>query len=189
MSLAVTHSLVDKALQLLDRRGPIIETAREVSALMRGEAIPGMVVGGVAVVLHGHLRTTRDLDVFLDGPLEPLAATLLAHGFSLDKSRREFIREDVPVHLVTLEQLKTAPRQRVEIDGITTVSLDDLIGMKLRSGMNQLLRAQDLADAIGLIRHHRLTGAFATKLEKSVRPEFRKLIKALKAEASGGTTY
>lgn len=186
MPSAVSISLVEKGLQLLERRGPILETARELSESMREESIPVVVIGGVAVVLHGHLRTTRDIDVFLDGPLELIARMLLAHGFSLDRSRREFIRDEIPVYLVTLEQLGTPPRRQVEIDGITTVSLEDLITMKLRSGTNHLLRAQDLADVIGLIRQHRLCGEFAEKLDKSVRPAFRKLIKAFKAESGGG---
>ena len=41
-----------------------------------------------------------------------------------------------------------APRKMVEIEGITTVSLVDLIEIKLRSGSSNILRAQDLADAV-----------------------------------------
>lgn len=54
--------------------------------------------------------------------------------------------------------------------------------MKLRSGTTNLLRAQDLADVIGLARHHRLTGEFAARLDKSLRPAFRKIARALRDE-------
>ena len=101
--------------------------------------------------------------------------------------RKEFVRDGVPVHLVTIEQLRQPPRKTVEIEGITTVSLEDLIEMKLRSGSSNVLRAQDLADAIGLIRHHRLTGEFAA-ISTSPAPTFRKLIKELKRERRLSTT-
>jgi len=171
-----------EALGLLDKQSSILDIARELSKLMQKRGITGAVVGGIAVVLHGHVRTTKDIDVFVEGSLESLADLLIASGFSLDAQRKEFVREGVPVHLVTLDQLKEPPRKTVEIEGITTISLEDLIEMKLRSGSANLLRAQDLADAIGLIRHHRLTGEFARHLEKSLRPTYRRLIKEMKRE-------
>jgi hypothetical protein len=152
---------------------------------MRENGVRGVVVGGVSVVLHGHVRTTKDVDVFLEEPFDPLADLLIANGFAFDAGRKEFVRESVPVHLVTIEQLKQPPRKTIELEGITTVSLEDLIEIKLRSGSTNVLRAQDLADAIGLIRHHRLTGEFARHLDKALRPTFRRLIKELKREGPG----
>lgn len=174
--------LRDEALRLLDGRGTILDTAREVSRLMREAGIPGVVIGGIAVVLHGHLRTTKDIDIFLDSDLGPLADLLAAHGFRFDPDRREFEREGVPVHLVGLDQLKTPPRETVEIDGIATVSLADLIAMKLRCGTRDVLRAQDLADVIGLIRRHRLDDDFARCLDRDLRPDFRRLAHAIRRE-------
>ncbi|MGO9921426.1 MAG: DUF6036 family nucleotidyltransferase [Isosphaeraceae bacterium] len=172
----------DEALRLLDRAGSILDIAREVSRLMRQAEIPGVIIGGIAVVLHGHLRATEDIDVFLDQPLEPMADMLVEAGFQYDKKRREFVRGEVPVHLVTREQVANPPRHAIEIDGITTVSLPDLIEMKLKSGSENILRAQDLADVIGLIRKNRLTGEFARHLTKALRPVYRKLVKAIETE-------
>ncbi len=149
---------------------------------MRQAEIPGVIIGGIAVVLHGHLRATEDIDVFLDQPLEPMADMLVEAGFQYDKKRREFVRGEVPVHLVTREQVANPPRHAIEIDGITTVSLPDLIEMKLKSGSENILRAQDLADVIGLIRKNRLTGEFARHLTKALRPVYRKLVKAIETE-------
>ncbi|MBM4296757.1 MAG: hypothetical protein FJ143_03355 [Deltaproteobacteria bacterium] len=75
-------------------------------------------------------------------------------------------------------------RGTLEIEGITTVTPADLIAMKLRSGSANLLHAQDLADGVGLIRHHRLTGAYARHLEKPLRPAFRKLVRLIAREDS-----
>ncbi|MGZ3381135.1 MAG: hypothetical protein ACXVBB_12865, partial [Isosphaeraceae bacterium] len=72
---------------------------------MRQSGIPGVVIGGIAVVLHGHVRTTRDIDVFVEQSLQPFVELLVANGFALDSQKEEFVREGVPVHLVTIEQL------------------------------------------------------------------------------------
>jgi hypothetical protein len=147
---------------------------------MRQERIPGVVIGGIAVVLHGHVRSTTDIDIFLDQPLEPLAEALRAHGFQHDAAKSEFVKGDIPVHLVTREHVVRPPRQSIEIDGITTVSLADLIDMKLESGSKKLSRAQDLADVIGLIRKNNLTAEFARYLHRSLRSDYRKVVKAIR---------
>jgi hypothetical protein len=176
--------LRQEALRLLDGRGAILETARELTSLMRAAGIDGAVIGGIAVVLHGHIRTTRDIDIFIDGPAGPFAELLAKAGFVHDPARREFVRDGLPVHLVLLDQLGMTPTHRIEIDAVATVSLADLIEMKLRSGSANLLRAQDLADVIGLIRRHQLTREFAKHLDKSIRPAFRKLARAVAIENS-----
>src|SRR5207237_3949413 len=109
----------------------------------------------------------------------------IAEGFQFDTQRREFVRYGVPVQFVTRDLVAKPPRRTVEIDGIITVSLADLIEMKLESGSKNLLRAQDLADVIGLIRHHHLRSDFARHLDQSLRPTFRKLVKAIR-QAGGG---
>src|SRR5271157_3114955 len=127
MITAVSTRLRAEALGLLSQRSAILDLAREVSRLMRDAGIPGVVIGGIAVVLHGHVRSTTDIDIFLDQPLEPIAKVLRAQGFQYDAARHEFIRDGVPVHLVTREQVARPPRETIEIEGITTVSLADLI--------------------------------------------------------------
>ena len=187
-SFAVTRknaygaNLLDEALLILDKRGAVLDLAREVSRLMRSAGLPGVVIGGIAVVLHGHLRTTKDVDIFMNPPLKPLANLLTDNGFSFDRAERAFVKHGVPIHIVSLEQVGSIPKERVEIDGVTTVALPDLIEMKLRSGSTNLLRAQDLADVIGLIRHHRLTVEFARRLDKTLRAPFRKLVRLIQRE-------
>lgn len=177
-----TVNLRDEALLLLDKRGKVLDIAREVSRLMRTAGIPGVVIGGIAVVLHGHVRTTKDVDIFLSPPLEPLANLLTSHGFRFDRKNKAFIKQGIPVHLVLPEKVGAPLATPIEIDGVLTASLIDLIEMKLRTGSTNLLRAQDLADVIGLIRHHQLTSAFARHLEKSLRPAFRQLVRLIQQE-------
>src|SRR5215813_13687287 len=93
-------NLRDEALLFLDKRGNVLAIAREVSRLMREAGIPGAIIGGIAVVLHGHVRTTKAIDIFVPPPLAPLADLLIAHGFLFDNEERAFIKHGVPVHLV-----------------------------------------------------------------------------------------
>jgi len=172
--------LRDEAILLLDRRGAILDVARDVTRVLREQGIDAAVIGGIAVVLHGHVRTTVDVDVLVPAADRRLAEVLKAAGYSFSRAKREFSKDRVPVHLVPMEQLRTAPRTFVEIDGVRTVGLADLIGMKLELGLRDPLRAQDLADVIGLIRARRLTPTFAAKLDKSLRPDFRKLARAIR---------
>ncbi len=171
---------------MLDGGGAILDVAREVSGVLVSTGIPGMVIGGVAVVLHGHLRTTKDVDVYLGEPPERFARELEARGYRIDRERKELVKGGIPVHLVMEDQVGTPPAKSEDIEGVRVVSLADLISMKLRSGTANLLRAQDLADVIGLIRHRRLTSKFAGRIQKDLRPEFRKLVKAIRDEMSGG---
>lgn len=168
---------------MLEGKGAILDVARRVSRVLEAHDVGGAVIGGVAVVLHGHVRTTVDVDVFVPNPLQDFSEHLRAAGFSFDSARREFTHSGVPVHLVTAEQVGATPMEFLTIDDVRTVSLADLMNMKLRSGTRSMLRAQDLADVIGLIRHHELGGEFASHIDKSLRSEFRKLARAVREEA------
>lgn len=177
------RSLRDEALRLLEGRGAILEVARDLTRVLCAAEIDAAIIGGVAVVLHGHVRTTADVDVFIADRTDSLKDVLEGAGYVFDSEHREFVRDGVPVHLVFSEQLHTCPAGRVELEEIRTVSLADLINMKLASGTRDPLRAQDLADVIGLIRVHSLGGDFAPKIDKSLRVEFRKLAKAVQRES------
>jgi hypothetical protein len=180
---AVTASMLSvrhEALLMLDKRGAILETAREISRILKANKLEGAITGGVAVVLHGHVRTTRDVDVYVADP-EAAHRALTAAGYRWDKKAREFDKEGIPVQLVTGELIERPPVRPVEIEHIRTVRLADLINIKLRSGLSSILRAQDLADVIGLMRHHKLSGAFAARVDKEFRAEFKKLLKALRS--------
>jgi hypothetical protein len=149
---------------------------------MREAGLLGAVIGGIAVVLHGHIRTTKDIDIFSPPPIEPLAELLKAHGFTFDRKQRAFLKRGVPIHLVLPDHTGSLSGHLIEIEEVTTVPLHDLINMKLRSGGTGLLHAQDVADVIGLIRHHQLTGNFARRLDQPLRATFRKLARLVRQE-------
>ncbi len=178
----MTIALRDEALKLLDGRGAILDVARETSEAMRDTGVEGAILGGIAVVLHGHVCTTVDVDVYSPETAERLVESFEYLGFALDRGRRELTRGDLVVHIVRPEQVGKPPRRFVTIDGVATVSLADLIAMKLRRGLAKMTRAQDLADVIGLIRKCGLKGDFARKLESELRPSFREFVRAVASE-------
>jgi hypothetical protein len=156
---------LSEALLLLQGRGMILDVARAVSTWLREEGIDGRIVGGLAVVLHGYVRTTLDVEIHTKEP-DRVADVLVRHGATLDAQRREFLLDGIPVHLVLPEQTGPLRHPDEEIDGIRTVALGDLITLKLRSGTRSVRRTRDLADAIELIQRLMLTKTFASRLGK-----------------------
>lgn len=175
-------NLRDEAMLMLDKRGAVMETAQRVSMLLREKNVRGAVIGGVAVVLHGYLRTTKDVDIYVADDPGVFKPILESAGASFNAATEEFVLDAVPVHLVDSTMALPAPREFLVIDDVVTVGLADLINLKLRSGTSKVSRAQDLADVIGLIRAHRLTSDFAAKLHESLRADFCKLVTAIKRE-------
>lgn len=175
------HRLQSAGLAILTGDSPILDVARQVSDLIRSARLDAAVIGGVAVVLHGHVRTTVDVDVFTTDA-EALGQALRDGGFTWDAQHKQFMKGEVPVHLVTLAEATAPPAQREDHQGVRTVSLADLINLKLRSGSENVLRAQDMADVIALMRVHKLGGAFTPRIAEDLRPAFRKLVRAMEQE-------
>lgn len=146
---------------------------REILRRLTGAGVDFVVVGGIAVMLSGYGRATRDLDIAFAadaGNLEALAGVLTA----LDAKLRG-VDEEVPfvpdartlggVELLTLETslgwldvhrtLAGVPSyaalrrraERVKLDDVSVLvaSVDDLIAMKQAAG-----RAQDEIDIAAL---------------------------------------
>jgi len=168
---------------MLEGKGTILDVARRVSNALKARSIAAPVIGGISVVLHQYIRTTRDVDLWVPGPLNDVADCLHAEGATFNSTKREFVINDVPVHLVTLEQTGFAPTHLVDIEQIRTVSLADLISLKLSSGTGSIRRTRDISDVIGLIEANHLNGRFTPKIAKSLRKEFKELLKGLAREA------
>lgn len=160
----------------------ILDVAREVTTILCDADLPGAIIGGVSVVLHGYVRTTVDVDVWTPDAPEPLAEALGAAGFAWNRRRREFRKGIVPVHIVLRDQTGDVLFKRREIEGILTVGLADLINMKLRSGTRSVARSIDLADVVGLIRANRLDDRFTARVARDLRAEFRRILRAVRDE-------
>ena len=134
-----------------------------VAALNRA-AVPYALCGGMAVVLHGYPRLTRDIDLLIrKQDLEAAESALAAYGFSIPGGRIPFdrgrpyerevfrISKRIGDDLLTVDLLLLpdfledvwARRETYELDevGVTVVAVDGLITMKKIAG-----RHQDLSD-------------------------------------------
>ena len=169
-----------KGIGLPGHNTKILDVARRLTS-----KIDAPVLGGIAVNLHGYVRTTADLDFYT--PDRRLTdAQLRAAGATWSAVQREHIFEDVRIHTVTPEDAGHSVGRTSVIDGVRVVSLKDLIIIKLRCGLKNINRAKDIGDVIELIRRVPLDKQFVTKLPKDLRPEFKRFVDAVqKAERQG----
>lgn len=132
-------------------------------------AIPYMVVGGQAVLLHGEPRLTRDIDVTLGAPPSRLSDVLgvvralgltplvepepfVAETYVLPCEEAETgIRVDMVFSNEGYERVAIARTVRVDVGGaeVRFASVEDLLIQKLVAG-----RPRDLEDARGVLVRH-----------------------------------
>ena len=157
------------------RRGttPELIAAQVCEALNRSGA-KYLVIGGVACILHGHVRATQDVDVLIGRTLENAERVLAAlatvgYSFAREWAAEEVLKrpitvigDDPAVDVFTVAwsvKYEDAVKRSsvVEVDGIPipVISLDDLIETK-RTG-----RLQDAADIEVLEEIKRLRGGEA----------------------------
>lgn len=145
---------------------------RDMLACLRDAGVEFVVVGGYAVAHHGHVRATKDLDVFIRPSAENAARTMRAMSAfgapvaALGVSAVDFstpgkvVQLGVPplrIDLVTALSgidFETATRApgTLELDGrvVNFIGLDALLINKRATG-----RPQDLADVAALEAMHR----------------------------------
>jgi hypothetical protein len=170
------------------------ETTTRCHELLAAADLPHAIVGGVAVCLHGYQRNTVDLDLLVrreDG--DAVRATLERGSFVWNAKSAEFRSPSgVPVHfLLAGERAGSGSEVRLpdpaqpeyvdEVEGLPVLSLAKLIESKIACGQTNVRRThRDFADVVELIAQHHLQSSFAASLHKSLRPAFRKLLKAAK---------
>ncbi|MEM1211346.1 MAG: hypothetical protein AAGI68_03515 [Planctomycetota bacterium] len=175
------------ALDMLMGESKILEIAHEVSDAIASAGVTGGIVGGIAVFLHGYERTTTDIDVFVDDR-ERLADELKARQFVWSEARSQFEKDSVPVQILApQDKLPFIPTRFGEVQGLATITLGDLVTMKLSTGTKFVHRAQDLADVVRLIESVPLDKAFVSRIAKPYRHEFKALLDRLEDESAGAS--
>ena len=167
------------------------QTTRRAHELLAGVNIPHAIVGGVAVCLHGYRRNTVDLDLLVRSTdAKAIRACFDGAGFSWRAADKEFRSPSgIAIQFVIAGDREgpgqeatfpdpAEPRTITLIEDIPTLSLAHLIQAKIACGLGSPRRThKDLADAVELIAIHNLDGAFARFLHKSIRKEFRALVR------------
>lgn len=139
------------------------------------EATGDPVVGGIAVLLHGGGRHTRDIDIY-SSDFWKTHEKLEAAGIFWNKDRREHIIADVPVHLVAQDSLGGEPARISVIKGVKVIGLADVVRTKLTVGLEHIGRSKHIAHTIDLIERVPLDKTFAAKLPTHLRKPFKTLV-------------
>lgn len=156
-------------------------------ALLREAGVPFKVVGGLAVIHHGYVRLTRDIDVIVDSDARPRVDPL-PEGCEFVWDRPSRMRDEPTGVLVYLlhsgaplarrpehvfprpQDIEASPRDP------DYIGLAPLIELKLLAG-----RRQDEADVVELLK--RLDDAEYLRVEAAVARSSRPFLAQLRDEA------
>jgi hypothetical protein len=176
------------------KKGIVFETMRCLAQRLEAEGIPYAVIGGMALAAHGYVRMTLDVDILLTSEgLAHFREKLVGRGYvasfpGAEKSFRD-AETNVKIEFLTAGEFPgdglpkpvsfPEPEGRtVEEDGVLVINLETLIELKLASGLSATHRMRDLADVQDLIIALNLPLELKEKLDKSVRPEYRRIWEA-----------
>lgn len=176
------------------RDDPVHRTLHEVALRLDEIGVPYAVAGGMALVAHGYMRTTEDVDLIVTGDgLATIREKLIGRGylppFATSKNLRD-TQTGVRIKFIVTGAYPGDGRKKPvafpdpavvaeEIDGVRYVTLASLIELKLATGMTDPGRLRDLADVQELIRTLKLPAGFAERLAPCVRERFVELRHAL----------
>ena len=159
------------------------------------EQIPHVVIGGLAVHLHGCNDETRDVDLLVSrNDFEAIRQALIPEGYVWNDFRRAYSKNKVRVdfrfsgddagnhNLHFPDPLDSTTGEF--ISGFTVLGLPWLVATKLSgagTGKTQSKREQSLhkhhTDVIRIIHRHCLDESFQERLDPSVRNTFLQLVR------------
>lgn len=163
---------------------------------LRRNDIEYAVIGAIALNQHGFQRFTTDIDVLMTPEaLERFRKRLIGLGYrpAFEGARKKFrTTENVPIEIITsgeypgdgLEKPVVFPDPSdfaITIDGVSTITLEKLIELKIASGISATDRLKDLADVQEMIKIRHLDEGFADVLDPYVRDKFLELLDGVRS--------
>jgi hypothetical protein len=174
-----------------DENSGVYKSLRKITARLSELQIPYAVAGGMALFSHGVRRFTEDVDILVTP--QGLAATHAALDglgylppFEGSKQLRD-AENNVRIEFLVTGQYPGDGKPKpvsfpdpsdaaCEIKGIRFLRLENLVELKLASGMTGgVPRMKDLTDVVALIQALNLSVDFADKLCEYVRPKYLEL--------------
>lgn len=172
------------------KEGNVYRTLEKITRRLEELHIPYAIVGGMALVAHGYIRATVDVDILVTPEglkiiHEKLEGLGYVPPFTGSKNLRDvetntkieflvtggFPGDGKPKPVAFPEPASSA----VELEGRKYIRLASLVELKLSSGMTNIGRLKDLADVQELIRAIGLGAEFADSLNPYVREKYREL--------------
>jgi hypothetical protein len=183
------------------RRELVNETLDRVARRLTEEGIPYAVIGGMALVAHGFVRFTNDVDLLTTREgLDRIHQRLVGRGYrpAFEGSRKKLrdTQTGIDVEFIITGEFpgdgKPKPvvfpdpsEASVERDGRQIIELKKLIELKLASGLTAEHRKhQDLGDVEKIISALSPPRDLADQLDPSVRDEYLRMWDAA-ANATG----
>lgn len=186
-----TDFWVKEASDFFEQKSTVHNTLNELAHSLKESGIPYAVVGALALGEQGFLRATVDIDILLTPEgLEKFRTTFEGKGYvsAFAGSKKSFRSSSTGVRIDVLltgqypgdgkpkaVAFPDPSRASFESHGISFLKLENLIELKLASGISAQHRIRDLADIQDLIREAKLPLDLAEKLDKSVRDAYRDL--------------
>ncbi|HET7087348.1 MAG TPA: hypothetical protein VFL17_01740 [Anaerolineae bacterium] len=182
---------------LFNRQGQVYDSLRRFVQWLDEEGIPYALIGGMALITHGYRRYTEDVDILLTAQgLAAFRQKRVGRGYvpafsGAQKSFRDTANK-VRIEIITTGEYpgdgKPKPvafpdpaQASIERDGIRVIRLEELIELKLASGLSAAHRLRDLADVQDLIAALNLPLDLADRLDASVQAEYRRLWEAVRS--------
>jgi len=165
---------------------------RDLGDVLSPLKVKPVIIGGIAVIVHGRRRQTADVDLLVarDDALTLIRALEASTAFSkirLDRFRH--LGTGTGVDLCVEGELTSPPHQdrfpspgsveQISRDPIAVVGLIDLLALKAKSG-----RTRDAADFVDLFRERGLTSADVDRVKAKIQdPVLRTLVDQWHARA------
>ena len=174
-------------------KGRLHDTLHRLTERLDSEEISYALLGGLALGEYGYPRLTEDIGLLLTpAGLERFRSNLLGRGYgpAFTDAEKTFRDTDsgVRIEIVTTGEYPgdglpkpvafpdpATPGVAIEVDGIRVIALEQLIELKLASGISAPHRLRDLADGQDLIVRRRLDLALAERLDPYVRGAYEDL--------------
>jgi hypothetical protein len=191
-SIDLSSEVLRQVDEFFMNKSPVQNTLRNLAQRLSQEGIDYVVIGGMALALHGLVRPTEDVDLLMTGKgLEEFQKVLVGRGYvPLFSGARKHFRDTetgVKVEIITSGEYPGDGKPKpvvfpnpgdvaVTLGEFHVVGLESLIELKLASGLSAAHRElRDLADVQQLIETLKLPQDLGTRLDSSVRDEYVRL--------------
>jgi len=193
MPWVIRDAPFDGTLKEAERRSEAVaETLARVTDRLKEEGIDYAVIGGMALVAHGYVRFTNDVDLLTTPEgLNLVHERLVGRGYRpAFQGARKKLRDTqtgIDVEFITTGEFPgdgkpkavvfPVPRDAsIDRDGRRVITLPKLIELKLASGLSaEHRRLRDLADVQDLIIALKLPRDLGEDIDPSVRDEFYRM--------------
>jgi hypothetical protein len=185
----------DEGLRFFRGVGLMNATLRRLAKDLKARNIPYCLIGAQALNQHGYQRFTTDIDILMTKEgLAQFNEQLVGRGYrpTFQGATKTFraTEENVPLEIIVSGEYPGDGKPKsvvfpdpsecsIEINGMSTITLEKLVELKLASGMSGAGRLKDLADVQELIRVLNLDDTFVGGLDEYVRQQYLDLYKGV----------